>query len=122
VIGLPDALVDLLSSHLEVQRAKQAAARQLWLDEDWVFATSTGGAASPNSGFHEWKALLGVAEYEMRERTVVGVMGWSSTSMAARYQRVTDPIRRDVAARMGDLLWSPDAELGLHHGRAEDRN
>ena len=42
------------------------------------------------------------------ERTVMGVMGWSSTSMAARYQHVTDPIRRDVAARMGDLLWLPE--------------
>jgi hypothetical protein len=41
-------------------------------------------------------------------RTVMGVMGWSSTSMAARYQHVTDPIRRDVAARMGDLLWLPE--------------
>jgi len=46
------------------------------------------------------------------ERTVMSVMGWSSTAMAARYQHVTDPIRRDVARRMGSLLWSPapDAE------------
>jgi integrase len=33
-------------------------------------------------------------------------MGWSSTAMAARYQHVTDPIRRDVARRVGGLLWS----------------
>jgi len=43
------------------------------------------------------------------ERTVMGIMGWSSTSMAARYQHVTDPIRRDVARRLGGLLWDePD--------------
>jgi integrase len=41
------------------------------------------------------------------ERTVMSVMGWSSTSMAARYQHVTDPIRGDVADRIGGLLWSP---------------
>jgi integrase len=36
----------------------------------------------------------------------MGIMGWSSTAMAARYQHVTDPIRRDVARRVGGLLWS----------------
>ena len=40
------------------------------------------------------------------ERTVMSVMGWSSTAMAARYQHVTDPIRRDVADRSGGLLWA----------------
>ena len=44
--------------------------------------------------------ILGVPE-----RTVMGIMGWSSTSMASRYQHVTDPIRRDVAARVGGLIW-----------------
>jgi hypothetical protein len=36
----------------------------------------------------------------------MSVMGWSSTAMAARYQHVTDPIRRDVADRIGGLLWA----------------
>ncbi len=40
------------------------------------------------------------------ERTAMGIMAWSSTAMAARYQHVTDPIRRDVAVRVGGLLWS----------------
>ena len=40
------------------------------------------------------------------ERVVMGVMGWSSTAMAARFQHVTDPIRRDLARRVGGLLWS----------------
>ena len=43
---------------------------------------------------------------DVPERTVMGVMGWSSTSMAARYQHVTDPIRQEVASRVGGLLWS----------------
>jgi integrase len=49
----------------------------------------------------------------MPERTVMGIMGWSSTSMASRYQHVTDPIRRDVAARVGGLIWvteQPESE------------
>lgn len=131
VVGLPEALVELLRGHLAAQIVERAAARQLWADEDWVFATRTGGSASPNSDFHEWKSLLRVAGVRdarlhdarhsaatmllvlgVPERTVMSVMGWSSTAMAARYQHVTDPIRRDVARRMGTLLWSPapDAE------------
>jgi len=34
------------------------------------------------------------------------VMGWSSTSMAARYQHVTDPILLEITSRVGGLLWS----------------
>jgi hypothetical protein len=41
------------------------------------------------------------------ERTVMGVMGWSNTAMAARYQHLTATIRRDVAQRVGGLLWEP---------------
>ena len=41
------------------------------------------------------------------ERTVMDVMAWSSTAMAVRYQHVTDPIRREVATRIGGLLWAP---------------
>jgi integrase len=33
-------------------------------------------------------------------------MGWSSTAMAARYQHVTDPIRRAVAQQVDGLLWA----------------
>jgi hypothetical protein len=35
----------------------------------------------------------------------MGVMGWSNSSMAARYQHVTDPIRREVAGRVDGLIW-----------------
>ena len=36
----------------------------------------------------------------------MGIMGWSSTAMAARYQHITDPIRHEVAARVDGLIWS----------------
>jgi hypothetical protein len=34
----------------------------------------------------------------------LNLMAWSSTSMAARYQHVTDPIRREVTGRVNGLL------------------
>jgi hypothetical protein len=50
--------------------------------------------------------LLGVAE-----RAVMGLMGWSTTAMAARYQHMTDPVRQDVAKRLGGLLWTTDPDV-----------
>lgn len=51
--------------------------------------------------------LLGVTE-----RTVMGVRGWSDTAMTARYQQLTAAIRRDVADRVGGLLWQSPADPG----------
>jgi integrase len=125
VIGLPDQLVAMLLDHRERQAAERQHASNLWEDGDWVFASPTGEPLNPNSDYHEWKGLLrraGVRDGRLHdarhtaatvllvlgvpERAVMGVMGWSSTAMAARYQHVTDPIRRDVARRVGGLLWS----------------
>jgi integrase len=76
-----------------------------------VFASALGKPLNLNSDYREWKALLqpaGVPDGRLHdarhtaatvllvlgvpERTVMSVMGWSSTTMAARYQHVTDPI------------------------------
>jgi integrase len=127
VVGLPDELVAMLKSHRESQEAERRHAGQLWQEGDWVFATETGRPINPNTDYHAWKALLkaaGVRDGRLHdarhtaatvllvlgvpERTVMSIMGWSSTSMAARYQHVTDPIRRDVARRIGGLLWADE--------------
>lgn len=126
-VGLPDQLVELLKIHREEQELERQAARQLWQGGDWVFATETGAPLNPNTDYRRWKALLqkaGVRDGRLHdarhtaatvllvlgvpERTVMSIMGWSSTAMAARYQHVTDPIRRDVAQRLGGLIWSED--------------
>jgi len=101
-----------------------AAARQLWHDEGWVFATPTGLPLSPNTDYHEWKQLLALAEvrgarlHDARHtaatvllilgvpvRTVMSLMGWSTAEMAARYQHVTDTIRQQVARQVDGIIW-----------------
>ena len=86
-----------------------------------------GENIKPNSDYHAWKALLeraGVRDARLHdarhtaatvplvlgvpERTVMGIMGWSSTNMAARYQHVSDPIRRSVAKLVDGLIWASD--------------
>ena len=108
-----------------MQDAQRTWARQLWQEGGWVFASALGKPLSLNSDYRDWKALLqaaGVPDGRLHdarrtaatvllvlgvpERTVMSVMGWSSTAMAARYQHVTDPRRRDVPDRIGGLLWA----------------
>jgi len=125
VVGLPDELVLMLKAHRQDQDNERRNAGQLWDEGGWVFASPTGRPLNPNSDYHAWKSLLrgaGVRDGRLHdarhtaatvllvlgvpERTVMSIMGWSSTAMAARYQHVTDPIRRDVARRVGGLIWS----------------
>jgi len=118
-------LVELLREHKRQQDAERANARQLWEDCGWVFASETGRPLNPNTDYHRWKALLsaaGVREARLHdarhtaatvllllgvpERAVMGIMGWSTTAMAARYQHITEAVRRDIASRVGGLLWA----------------
>lgn len=129
VVGLPPELVEMLVAHRSEQERERVAARDLWQPGEWVFTSETGEPLNPNSDYHRWKALLpsaGVRDGRLHdarhtaatvllalgvpEQTVMGIMGWSSTSMAAPYQHVTDPIRRAVARQVGGLLWKPSEE------------
>ncbi len=38
----------------------------------------------------------------------MGLMGWSTTAMAARYQHMVDTVRRDIARQVDGLIWKPD--------------
>jgi integrase len=112
----------MLKAHRGEQDREREKAGDCWREGGWVFASPTGAVVNSNTDYHKWKVLLkraGVRDARhtaatvllvlgVPERTVMSVMGWSSTSMAARYQPVTDPIRRDVARRVGGLLWSSD--------------
>ena len=124
VVGLPSELVELLKTHRAEQDREHAIAAQLWADHGWLFATPTGGPLNPRTDWTDWKKLLtaaGVRDARLHdarhtaatvllllgvpERAVMGVMGWSHTAMAARYQHVTSTIQRDIATRVGGLIW-----------------
>jgi hypothetical protein len=113
-----------------------------WTDGGWVFATPTGGPLNPRTDYTEWKRLLKAAGLrdgrlhdarhtaatvllvlEIAERAVMGIMGWSDSGMAKRYQHLTAQVRRDVAERVGGLLWQLPAEVpgGPDHGAASVR-
>ncbi|MFD5454612.1 tyrosine-type recombinase/integrase [Streptomyces olivaceus] len=125
-VGLPSQLVDLLRVHRTKQDAERAAAGDDWVDEGWLFATPTGRGTSPRTDYDDWKELLEDAKVRdgrlhdarhtaatvllilgVSERAVMGLMGWSTTAMAVRYQHMVDSVRNDVAHRVDGLIWKP---------------
>jgi len=127
IVGLPDALSALLMTHRENQQAEREQAGSLWHDGGWVFTDRLGRPINPRTDWDRWKQLLraaGVREGRLHDarhtaatmlvvlgvsdRTIMGMMGWSNTSMTQRYGHIVDPIRRDVAGRLDALLWSDD--------------
>ena len=137
-IGLPDPLIGLLRVHREHQEAERIVARQLWYDEGWVFAKPDGRPLNPNTDYHEWKALLEAARLrdgrlhdarhtagtvllllQVPTPTTMSIMGWSSPTMAKRYQHVLDAIRKDVANQVGGLLWEG---IGISSADTDDRD
>ena len=89
-----------------------------------MFATPDRDADQPRTDWTDWKRLLAAAGVRdgrlhdarhtaatvllllgVPERAVMGIMGWSNTAMAARYQHVTAAVQRDIAGRVGGLIW-----------------
>ncbi|MCC3767291.1 site-specific integrase [Streptomyces sp. UNOC14_S4] len=128
-VGLPPQLVDLLREHRTKQDAERGAAGDKWTDEGWLFATETGRGTSPRTDYDDWKELLQAAKVRdarlhdarhtaatvllilgVAERAVMGLMGWSSTAMAARYQHMVDTVRNDIARQVDGLIWKPSGD------------
>jgi len=123
-----------------IQVFERAAARQLWEDGDWVFASEIGRPTNPSTDYHQWKDLLsnaGVRDGRLPdarhtaatvllllgvpERAVMGIMDRSTTAMAARYQHMTEAVRRDIADRVGGLIWAvPDLPASPKDGDEDD--
>lgn len=54
------------------------------------------------------------------ERTVMGLVGWSSSSMIERYQHLADDIRQGVAAQIGGLVCGGE-EAGTTEKSGDDK-
>ncbi|MCP3756282.1 site-specific integrase [Streptomyces sp. TBY4] len=128
-VGLPEQLVDLLRAHRKVQDEERRAVGKRWVEGDWVFPDEHGRSPSHRRDWAEWKALLVEAKVRdgrlhdarhtaatvllilgVPERAVMGLMGWSTTAMAARYQHMVDAVRSDVARQVDGLIWKAAAD------------
>ncbi|MFI5862887.1 tyrosine-type recombinase/integrase [Streptomyces sp. NPDC051546] len=128
-VGLPEQLVDLLRAHRKVQDEERRAVGKRWVEGDWVFSDEHGRSPSHRRDWAEWKALLVEAKVRdgrlhdarhtaatvllilgVPERAVMGLMGWSTTAMAARYQHMVDAVRTDVARQVDGLIWKTETD------------
>ncbi|MFJ5302166.1 tyrosine-type recombinase/integrase [Streptomyces sp. NPDC088350] len=128
-VGLPEQLVDLLRAHRKAQEAEKQEAGKYWVEGGWVFPDKHGRSPSHRRDWTEWKDLLSEANIRdgrlhdarhtaatvllilgVPERAVMGLMGWSTTAMAARYQHMVDAVRADVARQVDGLIWKPETE------------
>ncbi|MET7572536.1 site-specific integrase [Streptomyces sp. NPDC005492] len=126
-VGLPEQLVDLLRVHLKGQEVEREAAGKRWVENGLVFPDEHGRSPSHRRDWAEWKALLAEAKVRdgrlhdarhtaatvllilgVPERAVMGLMGWSTTAMAARYQHMVDAVRTDIARQLDGLIWQSD--------------
>ncbi|MFF2792160.1 tyrosine-type recombinase/integrase [Streptomyces sp. NPDC058049] len=127
-VGLPEQLVDLLRAHRKAQAAERQAVGERWVEGGWVFPDEHGRSPSHRRDWAEWKALLVEAKVRdgrlhdarhtaatvllilgVPERAVMGLMGWSTTAMAARYQHMVDGVRRGIATQVDTLIWKTEA-------------
>ncbi|WP_329367835.1 tyrosine-type recombinase/integrase [Streptomyces sp. NBC_01483] len=130
-VGLPEQLADLLRAHREAQDAERQAVGKRWVEGGWVFSDEHGRSPSHRRDWTEWKALLAEANVRdgrlhdarhtaatvllilgVPERAVMGLMGWSTTAMAARYQHMVDAVRADVARQVDGLIWRTVVDQG----------
>ncbi|GGW26480.1 hypothetical protein GCM10010320_00880 [Streptomyces caelestis] len=121
--------MDLLKAHQKIQEAERAAAGKDWVEGGWVFPDERGRIASHRKDWSEWKELLKTANVRdarlhdarhtaatvllilgVPERVVMGLMGWSTTAMAARYQHMVDAVRAEVARQVDSLMWKSGDE------------
>ncbi|MGW6284955.1 tyrosine-type recombinase/integrase [Streptomyces sp. NPDC055107] len=131
VVGLPAQLADLLTAHQVKQKAERQEAGDKWADEGWLFATADGRGTSTRTDYDDWKELLATAGVRdgrlhdarhtaatvllilgVSERAVMGLMGWSTTAMAVRYQHMVDTVRTDVARQVDGLIWDRTLQGG----------
>lgn len=129
VIGLPGPLVAELERHRQEQEVERTTAADLWHDEEWIFTDELGKAINSHTDWNHWKKLLDDAgvrdarlhdarhtaatvllELGITDRATMGIMGWSNSSMAGRYQHLTAPIRKSIADQVGGHLWDKNAD------------
>lgn len=127
-IGLPLPLVTVLKEHLTRQGQDRQRARNLWVEQDWVFANRLGGPVHPRIDHDAWKSLLkkaGVRDARLHDarhtaatmllllgvpdRAVMDVMGWAQVAMTKRYQHITTELTTMIADQVGGLYWSADS-------------
>jgi integrase len=137
-IPLPAQLIPPLRAHLEAQKAERESAADSWQDWDLVWCQPNGHPIDTHVDWEEWKELLaqaGIKDVRLHDArhtagTLLGelhvdihviqrILGHAQVTTTRIYTDPTDPLTREAADRIGELLWPaeaapepPQSELG----------
>lgn len=130
-LAISEPLVDLLIAHRRAQAAERLRAGEDWNDGGWIFSTQTGNPIDPRNDLRIWLRMLRAAKitrpvriHDLRHtaatlqlaagtdsRVLLGLFGWTSTSLVNRYAHVVEETKRAAASRMAGVLW-PERGIG----------
>jgi integrase len=125
ILALPGPLVEALRAHRTAQLEEKVAAGPLWQDNDLVFAQPNGKPIERKADWLAWKRLLaeaGVRDVRLHDgrhtaatlllsegvhpRVVMEVLGRSQMRTTTdTYSHLMPALGKDVADRMGRVLW-----------------
>ena len=129
-LHLDEALVSLLKNHRRQQterRLKSGHWPRDWDEQPWVFTGSSGHPVDHNNDRRDWGNIVTLAKisptriHDLRHtnatmllmnnvdtRTVMSMLGWSRTAIAARYQHPVAEMQKNAATKVADFMLGRD--------------
>lgn len=127
-VALPPEVVKALREHKERQDGERERAGSKWVESGLIFTDYLGNPVDSRRDWGDWTEILeeaGLAHKRVHDgrhanatfhkllnidrQVTMGQLGWSTATMADRYQHTDDPMARAAAQAMNDLLWGPVA-------------
>ncbi|WP_179251327.1 tyrosine-type recombinase/integrase [Enemella evansiae] len=130
ILYLDEVLVGLLKTHKRRQAEERLRAGRWsseWNEHPWVFTGPEGHPIDHSVDRRDWKKVVdqaGISKTRIHDlrhtnatmllmnnvdtRTVMSMLGWSRTAIAARYQHPVAEMQKNAATKVADFMLGRD--------------